>query len=211
MAGLILALDVMDEERAIEIAEKTAKWVDFIKINYPLVLSAGIDVLKKLSSYRKVIADFKISDIPYTASLISKIAFENGAFAVICHGFAGSDMLRAVKNVTEEYGGEVYVVTELSSPGGEEFLQKVSNSIAMLARDIGCDGIIAPATRPERVKELRRIVGDMKIICPGVGVQGGRVEDLLGLVDYVIVGRGIYIADDPEREAREYYELLKGK
>ncbi len=211
MTGLILALDVMDGRLAIEIAEKTAEWVDYIKVNYPLVLSAGIDVIEKLSGIKRVIADFKISDIPYTASLISRIAFENGAFAVICHGFTGSDMVKAVKDVAGEYGGEVYVVTELSSPGGEEFLKRISNSIAMLARDMGCEGIIAPATRPERVKELREIVGDMKIICPGVGVQGGKVEDLVGLADYVIVGRSIYLAGDPGVEARRYYELLKGR
>jgi orotidine-5'-phosphate decarboxylase len=209
MVGLILALDVMDEKKAFEIAEKTAEWINLIKVNYPLVLSAGVDVIKKLSKFKKVIADFKISDIPYTSSLISRMAFENGAFAVICHGFAGSDTLRAVKDVAGEYGGEVYVVTELSSPGGVEFLQKVSNSIAVLAKDIGCDGIIAPATRPERVRELREIVGDLKVICPGVGVQGGRIEDIKELVDYIIVGRSIYLAKDPKKEAKKIYELLK--
>lgn len=209
MTGLILALDVMDGKKAVEVAEKTTEWIDLIKVNYPLVLSAGIGVIKKLSKFKKVIADFKISDIPYTSSLISRIAFENGAFAVICHGFAGSDTLKAVKDVAGEYGGEIYVVTELSSPGGEEFLQKVSNSIAVLARDIGCDGIIAPATRPERVRELREIVGDLKIICPGVGVQGGKIEDIKGLAEYIIVGRSICMADNPEREAKKIYELLK--
>ena len=210
MTGLILALDVLDEEKALKIISKIDRWIDFVKVNYPLVLSAGVGVIGKLAKYKPVIADFKIADIPYTSSLIAKTAFENGAFAIISHGFVGSDTLKAVKDVAREYGGEVYVVTELSSPGGEEFLQKVSNSIVELAKEIGCDGLVAPGTRPERVKELRRIAEGLKIICPGVGAQGGRVESLKGLADYVIVGRSIYMAKDPEKEARRFYELLKG-
>jgi orotidine-5'-phosphate decarboxylase len=210
MTGIILALDLLDGEEAIEVAEETKRWIDLIKVNYPLVLSSGIDIIKRLSKYKGVIADFKIADIPYTSSIVSKIAFEAGAFAVICHGFAGSDTLLAVKKVASEYGGEVYVVTELSSPGGEEFLQKASNSIARLARQLGCHGIIAPATRPERVKELKEIAKGLKVICPGVGVQGGRVESLKGIADYIIVGRSIYAAKNPEKEARRFYEILKG-
>ena len=209
MTGLILALDIFEEKKAFEIAEKTRDWVDMIKVNYPLVLSSGIEIIGKLSYFKPVIADFKIADIPYTSSLIAKIAFENGASAVICHGFAGSDTLKAVKEVASEYGGEIYVVTELSSPGGEEFLQKVANSIAKLAKEIGCDGIIAPATRPERVKELKKLTGDLKIICPGVGVQGGRIEEVKELADYIIVGRSIYMAEDPGREAQKFYEILR--
>lgn len=209
MTGLILALDIFEGKKALKIAEKTRDWVDLIKVNYPLVLSSGIEIMGKLSKFRPVIADFKIADIPYTSSLIAKIAFESGAFAVICHGFAGSDTLKAVKEVALKYSGEVYVVTELSSPGGEEFLQKVADSIAKLAKEIGCDGIIAPATRPERVKELKKLVEGLKIICPGIGVQGGRIEEVKGLADYIIVGRSIYKAKDPEREAQKFYEILR--
>jgi orotidine-5'-phosphate decarboxylase len=210
MTGLILALDVLGENKALEIADKTERWVSLIKVNYPLVLSSGIEIIGKLAKFKPVIADFKIADIPYTSSLISKIAFENEAFAIICHGFAGSDTLKAVKGVAREYGGEVYVVTELSSPGGEEFLRKASNSIAELARKIGCDGIIAPGTRPDRVKELKEIAKGLKVICPGIGVQGGDIESLREVADYVIVGRSIYQAEDPEKEARKIYEILRG-
>jgi orotidine-5'-phosphate decarboxylase len=209
MAGLVLALDVMDGEKAVEIAEKVACYVDYIKVNYPLVLSSGIGIVEELSTHSPVIADFKIADIPYTSSLVAKIAFERGAKAVICHGFAGSDMLKAVLDVALSYDGEVYVVTELSSPGGEEYLQKFSESIAMLAKSIGCHGLIAPATRPERIKELKKIAGELKIFSPGVGVQGGDMRRAVESgADYIIVGRVIYTSSDPEQEAYGIRKIL---
>ena len=207
--GLILALDVMDAEKALKIAERVSEYVDAIKVNYPLALSAGIDIISKLADLKPVIADFKIADIPYTSSLIADIAFRNKASAVIAHGFAGSDTLKAILDVANEYKGEVYVVTELSSEGGREFLASASNRIAELARRLGCHGIIAPATRVERVAELRKIVGEMKVISPGVGVQGGKVEDVIKAgADYIIVGRSIYTAENPEEVAREFRERV---
>ncbi len=208
--GLILALDVTDAEKALEIAGKVSEHVDMIKVNYPLVLSAGIDIVAKLADLKPVIADFKIADIPYTSSLIADIAFKNGASAVIAHGFTGSDTLKAILDVASKYDGEVYVVTELSSEGGREFLTSVSNKIAELAKELGCHGIIAPATRTERVAELRRIVGDLKVITPGVGVQGGKVEDVIKAgADYIIVGRSIYNAEDPGQAAKEFKEKIR--
>jgi len=59
--GIIVALDVDDTSIAAEIAE----WVDAIKVNYPLVLSKGVSVIKELAAYKPVIADFKIADVPH--------------------------------------------------------------------------------------------------------------------------------------------------
>ncbi len=207
MAELVLALDMLDETRALEVAREVSEYVSALKVNYPLVLSAGVDVIGKLAKIRPVVADFKVADIPYTSSLIAKIAFEAGAKAIIVHGFAGVETVKAVLDVAEEYGGEVYVVTELTS--SDEFFRGVADRIAKMARDLGCHGIIAPGNRPERVKELRRIVGGMKILCPGIGVQGGKAEAVIDAgADAIIVGRSIYEAEDPKKAAEELSRLL---
>ena len=68
-----------------------------------------------------------------------------------------------------------------------------------IARKAGATGIIAPATRPERVSALRGIVGpDMVILSPGVGTQGGSAGTTIRAgADAVIVGRSLYLSEDP--------------
>jgi orotidine-5'-phosphate decarboxylase len=208
MAKLVLALDLTDGDRALGIAEDVSDYISAIKVNYPLVLSAGIEIIDELSRIKPVIADFKIADIPYTSSLIAEIAFKNGASAVIVHGFAGRETVKAILDVATNYGGEVYIVTELTS--STEYFSGVSNKIAEMARELGCHGIIAPGTRPKRVRELREIVKDLKILCPGIGVQGGDVRRVVEAgADYIIVGRSIYGSKNPKKSAKEILKLLK--
>ena len=49
MTDLILALDVLTRDEAVEIAEKTAPYLDAIKIGYPLVLGSGLSIARDLS------------------------------------------------------------------------------------------------------------------------------------------------------------------
>lgn len=208
MKELILALDVEERRIALKIAEELCDLVDKFKVNYPLVLSSGIRIISELAEIKPVIADLKIADVPHISAKIAEIAFRNDAKAVIAHGFTGSDSLKAVLSVAKRFGGEVYVVTELSSPGGEEFMSKFSLEIARKAREIGCQGLIAPATRIERLKEIREVAGDMKILCPGVGAQGGSVE-ALRFADGIIVGRSIYEAENPRQEAKKLRDYVQ--
>ena len=206
MTDLILALDVLTREEALEIAEKTNAYLDAIKIGYPLVLGAGLSVARELSHFDlPLIADFKVADIPNTNRLIAEHVFEAGFTGIIVQGFTGSDSLMACVDAAENFGGEGYVVSEMSHPGALEFMSGgIAEKIAKMAVDCGADGIIAPATRPERVRALRGIIGDKKILSPGVGAQGGSAEEIAPLIDGMIVGRSIYTAEDPAREAESY-------
>ncbi len=208
MAGLVLALDVTDAGRAREVAEAAAQYVDYIKVGYPLVLSAGTGIVGDISRFAPVICDFKVADIPNTARLITERAREAGAAGIICHAFPGRDSMRAVV----EAAGDMMViaVTEMSHPGAEDFMAMHAEEMARAAREMGLHGIVAPATRPVRIKVLRVVVGDeMLIFSPGVGAQGGTLEAAVEAgADYVIVGRSIYASDDPAVAAREFRERL---
>ena len=197
--GLILALDRVDTSRALALAESCREHVDAVKVGLPLTLAAGTEIIGKLSRVRDVVCDFKIADIPPIAADIARVAFQSGARGVICHGFAGEDTVRAVVEAAE---GEVFVVTEMSHSGGQEFTAPVADRIAHLAVRAGAHGIVAPATRPERVRALRAIVGSLQILAPGAGAQGGRAGDAIRAgADFAIVGRAITDAPDPARAA----------
>lgn len=209
--GLILALDVTDREEAMEIAEKVSCYVDAIKIGYPLVLSTGMDMIGRLSEYAPVIADFKVADIPNTNRLICEQVFKAGADAVIVQGFTGHDSLEAAVKIAREQNRDIYVVTEMSHPGALDFMQQAGENIAKMAADAKASGVVAPATRPERVAEIRKIIGnELSIISPGVGAQGGTASDVIKAgADWVIVGRSIYQSDEPDMAAKKIADEIK--
>jgi orotidine-5'-phosphate decarboxylase len=205
--GVILALDVTSRAEAIKVAEAVRDHVDAIKINWPLILGAGPEMITEMAKQRPVVCDMKIADIPNTNRLIVEEAMARGAEAVICHGFAGTDSVKACVDASD---GQVFVVTEMSHPGGTEFTAPVAERLALLAKNAGARGIVAPATRPEKVAELREMIGDLEIISPGVGAQGGKASDTLRAgATYVIVGRAIYQAEDPAEAARLMSEEAK--
>jgi len=197
---LILALDVPDADRARTIADAVRDHVDAVKVNWPLVMAGGLSIVKELSARSYVLCDLKIADIPNTNRLIVEGARAAGASGIICHAFAGEDSVRACVDAARP--GEVFVVTEMSHPGGQEFTAKHAEDFARLAVRAGAAGIIAPATRPERVRILRDLVGSRLILAPGVGAQGGTAADaILAGADAVIVGRAVYDAPDPAAAA----------
>lgn len=201
---LILALDVTDKDKAISISGDVAEYVDAIKIGYPLVLGAGTGMINSVTEFAPVIADFKVADIPNTARLICARAFEAGASAVIVHGFTGRDSLEECMKTGKEYNGDIYVVTEMSHPGAVEFMAPKALELARLAVESGASGVVAPATRPQRVKEIRSVVGGLTIISPGVGAQGGSASAAIKAgADYVIVGRSIYNSGNPGEGAKK--------
>jgi orotidine-5'-phosphate decarboxylase len=82
-----------------------------------------------------------------------------------------------------------------------------------MAAEAGAFGLVAPATRPERVKKIRNIIGDeLAIISPGVGAQGGKASDVITAgADWVIVGRSIYNAESPKEVACEVAEEIEAE
>ncbi len=199
---VILALDTPSVERARGIVDKVHDTVDGVKVGWPLLLAGGLSTIRELSRFAYVLADLKVADIPSTNRHIVGQVVDAGASGVVCHAFAGEDSVRACKEATGS--AELFVVTEMSHPGGAEFTAPHAESFARLAVRIGAAGIIAPATRPERLRVLRDLVGSRIILSPGVGAQGGRVRDAIANgADAVIVGRSILEAADPLVAAKE--------
>ncbi len=195
---LILALDVLDKERAIDLVSVLKDRIDYVKVGYPLILAAGLEVVEEIASMAPVIADLKIADIPNTNTLISEPVLAAGASGIIAHAFAGRDSLSACVDAARERGALVFAVTEMSHPGAVEFMAPLAEGLARLAAECRVDGVVAPATRPERIRLIRSIVGDRAIISPGVGAQGGSPRAALEAgADYLIVGRSITDSPNP--------------
>jgi len=197
---VILALDVTDPSRARSIARAVKSDVDAIKVGWALLLSGGEDLIRELAALGYLLADMRTAEIPSTTRLIVEQVAALGASGIITQGFVGEDSVRAAVEAAGRC--EVFVITEMSHPGGAQFTALHAEEMARIAVRAGAAGIVAPATRPERVKALRAIVGSRFILAPGVGAQGGRASDAIAAgADAVIVGRAIYEAKDPAKAA----------
>jgi len=210
--NIILAMDLMDLKEAEKVCESINKYIDTIKIGYPLTLAEGLETIKffKDNFNYKVICDYKIADIPATNEKIANITFDKGADAVICHGFVGEDSVKACQDSAENHSKEIFLLTEMSHPGATRFIQKDADEIARMGVEMGIKNYVAPSTRINRLSEIRDIVGkDAFIISPGVGTQGGDPKETLKYSSALIIGRSIYNAENPEKATKDIIDTIK--
>ena len=210
-SGIILALDLLVVKSCQDLLDLIYKDVDCVKIGYPLVLSVGINIIKLLKSNYEIpiIADFKVSDIPYISRKIVRITLDAGCDGLLIHGFIGPDGIEAC--IEEAKEKMIFIITELTSPGGSVFTQPISEDIARMAKELGAYGIQAPGTRPERIKKLRLIVGnELVIISCGIGAQGPSPGSAIRAgADYEIIGRAIYESQDPTKKMIKIKKLIQ--
>jgi orotidine-5'-phosphate decarboxylase len=209
---IILAMDLLTIDGALEVGNSVINYLDTIKIGYPLALAEGIPSIGLVKDRFdcKIIADFKVADIPETNKKIADLTFKAGADAIIVHGFVGPDSVKACVDSAEEFGTEVFLLTEMSHPGASRFLQPAAEEIAAMGMEMGLKNYVAPSTKPDRLKKIREVVGkESFIISPGVGVQGGDPNQTLEFADAIIVGRSIYSSEYPEKVVKSIVDSIK--
>jgi hypothetical protein len=94
--------------------------------------------------------------------------------------------------------------------------QVVADRVKYWNKDNNC-GLVVGATHPEQLKELRELAGDMPLLIPGVGAQGGSLEEavLYGTDDFrkvavINVGRSVlYASGGSDFDQRARQEVAK--
>jgi orotidine-5'-phosphate decarboxylase len=131
-----------------------------------------------------LILDAKRGDIGATAQQYAREAFERyGADAVTVNPYMGFDSVEPYM-AWQDRG--VIVLCRTSNAGGSDlqFLdvggQPLYQHVARLVADKwnrnGQCALVVGATFPEELAQVRAIVGDMPLLVPGIGAQGGDVE-----------------------------------
>jgi orotidine-5'-phosphate decarboxylase len=131
-----------------------------------------------------VILDAKRGDIGSTAAFYAAEAFGRyGADAVTVNPYLGRDSLEPFLARADR---GVVILCRTSNPGardlqdldvgGRKLYQHVA---ATAARDWNANGnclLVVGATYPGELADVRAVVGEMPLLVPGVGAQGGDVE-----------------------------------
>jgi orotidine-5'-phosphate decarboxylase len=139
--------------------------------------------LRKNHPHLPIILDAKRGDIGATAQQYALEAFERyGADAVTVNPYMGFD---SVEPYLEWNDKGCIVLCRTSNAGGSDlqFLQvngrplyqHVADLVANKWNTNGQCSLVVGATFPDELKQVRQIVGDMPLLVPGIGVQGGDV------------------------------------
>jgi len=134
-----------------------------------------------------VILDAKRGDIGNTASAYAKSIFEiYKADAATVSPYMGQD---SVEPFLENADKGIFILCLTSNPGSRDFQrfgekEPLYKTVARKVKEWnknGNAGLVVGATNPDELKEIRVMVGDMPILIPGIGAQGG---DLAKTVRY---------------------------
>lgn len=219
---LIVALDVSTSGQAQKIVAAVGDSVSRFKVGKQLFTAEGPGIVRELvAAGHKVFLDLKFHDIPNTVAAAVASAAELKVNMLTIHASGGGKMLKAAVEAAAKAPQRplVLAVTVLTSLTDDD-LQAIGVSgraldqtlrLASLARAAGCDGVVAS---PAEVSELRRELGDgFAIVTPGVRPAGTRpgdqarvatpAEAIAAGATYVVVGRPITEAGDPQAAVRE--------
>ena len=127
-----------------------------------------------------LILDAKRGDIGSTAEHYAREAFGRyAAHAVTVNPYLGTDSVAPYF----EHGGGVIGLCRTSNPGGSDvqaldcggrpLYVQVAEMIATRWAALGDCGLVVGATYPDELEVVRSVVGELPILVPGIGAQGG--------------------------------------
>lgn len=195
--------------------EQLKRTIDYIRENYPDI---------------PVILDAKRGDIGSTAQKYAEEAFVRyGADAVTVNPYLGYDSVEPF--ITYRDKGTVLLcrtsnqsaadIQDLEIDGAPVY-EKVAGLVAAKWNKYNNCALVVGATWPAQMAKVREIAGDIPFLVPGVGAQGGDVEQLVnagktadgaGLIvnssrGVLYAGSGPSFAEDARRVTMELRDLI---
>jgi orotidine-5'-phosphate decarboxylase len=174
-------------------------------------LDATVRYIKENYTDIFVIADAKRGDIGNTSKMYAKAFLENMPFdALTVAPYMGEDSVTPFLSYNDKW---VVLLALTSNKGADDFQYHNEDGLKLFQRVLSVSQkwgtinnmmYVVGATRAEMLKDIRKIVPDHFLLVPGVGAQGGSLEDVArygmnskcGLL--VNSSRGIIFADNSE-------------
>lgn len=206
------------------IIDATAEYTVAYKPNIAFYESRGAEgwkTLEKTAAYLKtnypdifLIADAKRGDIGNTSKMYANAFFENLPFdSVTVAPYMGEDSVSPFLSYKDKW----VILLALTSNAGADDFQYIRNKengsylfeeVINKSKEWGTfDNMmfVAGATRADQLAEIRKLIPDHFLLVPGIGAQGGSLEEVVkyGMNDrcglLVNSSRGIIFADNSEK------------
>lgn len=211
------------------IIDKTYKYASAYKPNIafyeshgPRGLEALTDTIAMIPDETPVIIDAKRSDIGSTAEAYARGIFEYfQADGVTLNAYLGKDSIDPFLKYTEK---GLFLLCRTSNPSSADFqtinvgnreesmplFLRMANVVTGWSMNVG---LVVGANDIESLKAVRTRAPGAWILAPGIGAQGGEIEEAVragvrtdGMGILLNASRGIASADDPAVAAKQYWE-----
>ena len=215
---LCIALDLPTKEENLNLAKSISGISDdiWLKVGFRSYIRDGYPFIKELQNLGfKIFLDLKLYDIPNTMADAAEEIAKMGIDMFNIHASSGKVAMKTVMERLSKFEKRplVLAVTVLTSFDEETFeeiyekpiLQKATE-FAKMSYEFGLDGVVCSAFESLDIKDITN--DNFITLTPGIrpfGEDSGdqkRVADIefakKAKVDFIVVGRPIYKADNPK-------------
>jgi orotidine-5'-phosphate decarboxylase len=214
---LCVALDLPSIEENLELVEKIKAYPVWLKVGLRSYIRDGkpfIDAIKAINPEFKIFLDLKLYDIPNTMADAAESIMGLGVDMFNVHASAGKKAMQTVMERLAPYKERplVLAVTALTSFDEAGFeavygapIAEKADDFAKDAYESGLDGVVCSAFESASIKGITS--GGFVTLTPGIrpfGEDAGDQQRVATVevaqeekVDFIVVGRPIYKAEDP--------------
>ena len=219
---IIVALDYASAEAALACAARLSPTLCRLKVGMELYTAAGRRLVEELIDQGfDIFLDLKYHDIPTTVAKACDAAARLGVWMLNVHTLGGYAMLQAARDAVDTAPRHPLLVgvTLLTSHGSADLLaiglpadaRSQVERLAGLAHKAGLDGVVCSA---QEARKLRTKFGaGFVLVTPGIRPAGSPLDDQQRVLtpleameqgsDYLVIGRPITQAYDPQRKVQE--------
>ncbi len=220
---VIIACDFASKEETLRFLDRFQGKKPYVKIGMELFYAEGPQIVRDIKARgHQIFLDLKLHDIPNTVEKAMRVLSSLNVDMVNLHAAGGRSMMEAaLRGLTRADGTRplLIAVTQLTSTTQEVMekelliqgkLEDVVLSYAKNAQAAGLDGVVCSPWEAGIVHE--HVAPDFVTVTPGVRFADGDAGDQKRIAtpekaneigsDYIVVGRPITQADNPEEAYR---------
>lgn len=177
--------------------------MDYLHTNYP-------DIVTICDAKR---ADIGSTNVGYVSAIFDELGFD----AITLHPYLGKEALHPF---LEREDKACIILCRTSNPGagelqdlevhGKPLWRVVAEKVSQEWNINGNCMLVVGATYPDEMRQVREIVGEITLLVPGIGEQGGDIEKTVkaglnnaGQGMMINSSRGIIFAENPAAETKK--------